>query len=90
MRNAILSAATAIAVVAAASYAHADMAAAEKWVTEEFQPSTLTVEEQMAEMQWFVDAAKPFHRITSYNVCYTKLLRTLTGGHIESIIARVF
>ena len=34
--------------------------AAQQWVNDEFQPSVLTVEEQMAEMQWFVDAAKPF------------------------------
>ncbi len=38
----------------------ADMAAAEKWVDSEFQPSTLTRDEQLAEMQWFVDAAAPF------------------------------
>jgi glycerol transport system substrate-binding protein len=38
----------------------ADMAAAEKWVDEEFQPSTLSREEQLQEMQWFIDAAKPF------------------------------
>jgi glycerol transport system substrate-binding protein len=38
----------------------ADMAAAERWVDEEFQPSTLSREEQLAEMQWFIDAAAPF------------------------------
>ena len=36
------------------------MAAAEKWINDEFQPSTLTVDEQKAEMQWFIDAAAPF------------------------------
>ncbi|GIK96013.1 MAG: ABC transporter substrate-binding protein [Alphaproteobacteria bacterium] len=36
------------------------MAAAERWVDEEFQPSTLSREEQLEEMQWFVDAAEPF------------------------------
>jgi glycerol transport system substrate-binding protein len=40
--------------------AWADMAAAEKWVDEEFQPSTLSREDQLKEMQWFIDAAKPF------------------------------
>jgi glycerol transport system substrate-binding protein len=40
--------------------AMADMAAAEKWVNDEFQPSTLSKEDQLKEMQWFVDAAKPF------------------------------
>jgi glycerol transport system substrate-binding protein len=36
------------------------MAAAEKWVDSEFQPSTLSRDDQMKEMQWFVDAAQPF------------------------------
>jgi glycerol transport system substrate-binding protein len=40
--------------------AMADMAAAEKWVNDEFQPSTLSKEDQLKEMQWFIDAAKPF------------------------------
>jgi glycerol transport system substrate-binding protein len=40
--------------------AHADMAAAERWVDSEFQPSVLSRTEQLAEMQWFIDAAKPF------------------------------
>lgn len=39
--------------------ARADMAAAQKWVDEEFQPSTLSQAEQMKEMQWFMEAAKP-------------------------------
>jgi len=43
-----------------AGTASADMAAAKKWVDEEFQPSTLTKEEQMKEMEWFINAAKPF------------------------------
>lgn len=38
----------------------ADMNAAQRWVDDEFQPSTLTKAEQRAEMQWFVDAAAPF------------------------------
>jgi len=40
--------------------ASADMAAAEKWVADEFQPSTLDKDAQLAEMQWFIDAAKPY------------------------------
>ena len=36
------------------------MAAAEKWINDEFQPSVLSVDEQKAEMQWFIDAAAPF------------------------------
>src|SRR4030043_1135522 len=42
------------------SSASADMAAAKKWVDNEFQPSTLTKAQQMKEMEWFINAAKPF------------------------------
>jgi glycerol transport system substrate-binding protein len=34
--------------------------AAKKWVDEEFQPSTLTKDQQMAEMEWFIKASAPF------------------------------
>ncbi len=40
--------------------ANADPAAAEKWVDNEFQPSTLTREDQIKEMEWFIKAAEPF------------------------------
>ena len=46
--------------IAGAPAAFADMAAAEKWIDDEFQPSMLSVDEQKAEMQWFIDAAEPF------------------------------
>ena len=38
----------------------ADKAAAKKWIDSEFQPSTLSKEDQMKEMEWFIKAAKPF------------------------------
>ncbi len=38
----------------------ADMEAAKKWVDSEFQPSTLSKEDQMKEMEWFIKAAEPF------------------------------
>jgi glycerol transport system substrate-binding protein len=41
--------------------------AAEKWVDQEFQPSTLTREQQLAEMKWFREAAAPY-RGTTINV----------------------
>ncbi len=52
-----------LAVVLAAVFAGsaiADMAAAKKWVDNEFQPSTLSKKEQLNEMAWFIKAAKPF------------------------------
>ena len=45
---------------ALAGVAHADMAAAKKWVDDEFQPSALSKEAQMQEMEWFAKAAAPF------------------------------
>ena len=48
------------ALMASASPAWADMEAAARWVDSEFQPSVLNRDEQLAEMQWFVDAAQPF------------------------------
>jgi hypothetical protein len=48
------------AVIAGAGSAFADEAAAQKWIDQEFQPSVLTKDEQLAEMQWFIDAAEPF------------------------------
>src|SRR5437764_9083341 len=38
--------------------AYAGEAEAKKWVDSEFQPSTLSKDKQMAEMKWFIDAAK--------------------------------
>ena len=40
--------------------AWADIEAAERWIDQEFQPSALSREEQVEEMQWFIDAAEPF------------------------------
>lgn len=33
---------------------------ANKWINSEFQPSTLSKKEQLAEMEWFIKAAEPF------------------------------
>jgi glycerol transport system substrate-binding protein len=43
-----------------AGAAGADMAAAQKWVDSEFQPSTLSKDQQLKEMEWFIKAAQPF------------------------------
>lgn len=60
MRKYLLCAVAAGAVIAGSQMAFADVAAAKKWIDDEFQPSTLTKDEQMSEMQWFIDAAKPY------------------------------
>ena len=60
MRKYLLSAVAASAVIAGATSAMADEAAAQRWIDEEFQPSVLSKEEQLAEMQWFITAAQPY------------------------------
>jgi glycerol transport system substrate-binding protein len=60
MKTKLMATVAAAALLACVGPAFADMAAAERWIDEEFQPSTLTREEQLQEMQWFIDAAKPF------------------------------
>jgi len=51
-----------VALLCAAGVAAADQYtdAAKKWIDEEFQPSTLSKEEQMKELEWFIKAAEPF------------------------------
>jgi len=56
----ILSVAIAAALTVASHGAYAGAAEAQKWIDEEFQPSTLSKEEQMSEMEWFIKAAEPF------------------------------
>jgi len=60
MRRYLLTTATVLAMVASTGAARADMAAAEKWVDDEFQPSVLSRADQLAEMEWFIKAAEPF------------------------------
>ncbi len=55
-----LALAVAFASATITSAAYADINAAKKWVDSEFQPSALTKEQQIEEMQWFINAAKPF------------------------------
>ncbi|MFC5585054.1 ABC transporter substrate-binding protein [Nitratireductor kimnyeongensis] len=52
-----LLASTVLAATAWSHVAHADMEAAERWVAEEFDDSTLSADERLAEMKWFIDAA---------------------------------
>src|SRR5438445_13564829 len=60
----ILMMTSAVALIAASAAitapAFADEAAAKKWIDSEFQPSTLSKDDQMKEMQWFIRAAAPF------------------------------
>jgi glycerol transport system substrate-binding protein len=60
MKTNLLVTVAAVAVMACAGPAWADMAAAEKWIDSEFKDSVLTHDEQLQQMQWFIDAAKPY------------------------------
>ncbi|WP_244963581.1 ABC transporter substrate-binding protein [Oceanidesulfovibrio marinus] len=51
---------TALFCVASIAAADQYSDAAKKWIDDEFQPSTLSKEEQMKEMEWFTKAAEPF------------------------------
>ena len=91
MRRLLFGSVAAFALMAP-SASWADMAAAERWVDSEFQPSTLSREDQLKEMQWFIDAAKPFagyeinvlsegrcRRTTYESAVLTKAFEEITG-----------
>lgn len=59
-RTRLMVAASAMALLAFAAPVKADEAAAKKWIDSEFQPSTLSKDEQLKELQWFIKAAEPF------------------------------
>jgi glycerol transport system substrate-binding protein len=60
LRRLIMTGMLAIAFLSLSSVGMADMTAAKKWIDNEFQPSTLSKDEQMKEMEWFIKAAAPF------------------------------
>ena len=74
-RQALAGGAAAAAVtVGLSTPASAQSAAAQKWIDNEFQPSTLSKADQMKEMQWFIDAAKPYQGMEIHVV--TEILDT--------------
>jgi glycerol transport system substrate-binding protein len=76
----------------------ADEAAAKKWVTSEFTPSTLSQAEQMEEMKWFINAAKPYKgmkiKVVSETIAthvyesetLAKAFTEITGIEIEHVL----
>lgn len=60
MRLKYLASAAGLALLAVTSPAFADIEAAKKWIDSEFQPSALSKEDQLKEMEWFIKAAEPF------------------------------
>src|SRR6187401_3879034 len=60
MKRRLMATAAVVAMLIGAGPALAGMDEARQWIDREFQPSTLTKEQQLAEMDWFVKAAQPF------------------------------
>ena len=60
MKRRLMATIAVLAILVGASQALAGMDEARRWVDREFQPSTLSKEQQLAEMDWFVKAATPF------------------------------
>jgi glycerol transport system substrate-binding protein len=62
------------------------LANAERWVRDEFQPSTLSIEAQLAELQWFVEAAEPFRGMEISVVSET----LITHEYESEVLTRAF
>ena len=78
--------AAAMVLALGAGPAFADMDAAKKWIDSEFSPSTLSKEDQIKEMEWFVKAAEPFKGM-EINV----VSETITTHKYESeVLAKAF
>ncbi|MCC2111142.1 MAG: carbohydrate ABC transporter substrate-binding protein, partial [Hyphomicrobiales bacterium] len=60
MKKLLLASVATAALSFAAMPAFAGMDEAKKWIESEFQPSVLSKDDQIKEMEWFVNAAKPF------------------------------
>ena len=81
--------ALAVACALGGQAAWAGTAEAQKWVDSEFQPSTLSKDQQMAEMQWFIDAAAKLKAkgVNEINV----VSETITTHEYESkVLAKAF
>jgi glycerol transport system substrate-binding protein len=71
-----------LAMLATIPLAQADEAAAKRWIASEFQPSTLSKEQQLAEMRWFISAA---NRLKAQGVREISVVsETLTTHEYES------
>jgi len=60
MKKLLMASVAAVALQLGSVSAFAGMEEAKKWISEEFQPSALSQAEQESELEWFVNAAKPF------------------------------
>jgi len=85
----------AIAGVSAEDLPANQVAAAKKWINNEFQPSVLTQDQQLKEMEWFIKAAEPYKgmhiRVVSETIpthayeskVLAKAFEEITGIHVD-------
>ena len=59
MRKCLLASIAFAAMMSFAVPGFAGVEEARRWVDSEFQPSTLSKEDQLKEMEWFIKAAEP-------------------------------
>lgn len=85
-KNVLAAIAALLCVVLYRPAAWADRAAAERWIDNEFNPSTLSRDQQLAEMEWFIKAAEPFKGMDIRVVS-----ETITTHEYESkVLAKAF
>ena len=60
MAGTVLASALALTALPALAQTADQLNAAQRWIDQEFQPSSLSKEEQLKEMEWFIKAAEPF------------------------------
>ncbi|WP_397452208.1 ABC transporter substrate-binding protein [Pseudomonas sp. NA-150] len=81
-----LAAMLALSGMSLTAWADAYEDAAKKWIGSEFTPSTLTPEQQLSELEWFIKAAEPFRGMDIKVVS-----ETLTVHKYESeVLAKAF
>ena len=87
-RTLLLSAAVGVACMGLSLHASADQysEAAEKWVNEAFKNSTLSKEEQLKEMEWFIKAAEQFRGMDINVVSET----IATHEYESNVLAKAF
>ena len=87
-RTLLLSAAVGVACMGLSLHASADQysEAAEKWVNEAFKNSTLSREEQLKEMEWFIKAAEQFRGMDINVVSET----IATHEYESNVLAKAF
>ena len=66
MQKLLLCTVASIGLLSGMNSAFADSAAAKKWIDQEFQPSSLSKDQQMSEMEWFISAAEPFKGMEAF------------------------